>query len=75
MIRRSVLVLVCGWVLLAGAAPAAEDQFFDSNGVKIHYKVEGKGEPVLLIHGFTGWPEPVDAPREEEVCISGSGDN
>jgi pimeloyl-ACP methyl ester carboxylesterase len=54
MLRRSVLVLVCGWGLLAGAARAAEDQFFDSNGVKIHYKVEGKGEPVLLIHGFTG---------------------
>jgi pimeloyl-ACP methyl ester carboxylesterase len=31
---------------------AAEDSFFDSNGVRIHYMVEGKGEPVLLIHGF-----------------------
>jgi pimeloyl-ACP methyl ester carboxylesterase len=30
----------------------AEDFFFDSAGVKIHYIVEGKGEPVLLIHGF-----------------------
>lgn len=29
-----------------------EDFFFDSAGVKIHYIVEGKGEPVLLIHGF-----------------------
>jgi pimeloyl-ACP methyl ester carboxylesterase len=29
--------------------------FFDSNGVKIHYLIQGKedGEPVLLIHGFT----------------------
>lgn len=25
---------------------------FDSDGVKIHYTVEGEGEPVLLIHGF-----------------------
>ena len=38
----------------------AEDQFFDSGGVKIRYVVEGKGEPVVLIHGFTssieaGW--------------------
>jgi pimeloyl-ACP methyl ester carboxylesterase len=31
----------------------AEDFFFDSAGVKIHYTVEGKGEPVLLIHGFS----------------------
>ncbi len=30
----------------------AEDFFFDSAGVKIRYIVEGKGEPVLLIHGF-----------------------
>ena len=38
----------------------AEDQYFDSNGVKIRYTVEGKGEPVILVHGFTsnieaGW--------------------
>jgi len=25
---------------------------FDSNGVPIHYTDEGKGEPVLLLHGF-----------------------
>ena len=31
----------------------AEEGYFDSNGVKIHYIIEGKGEPVLLIHGFT----------------------
>jgi len=32
----------------------AEDFFFDSDGVKIHYVVEGKGEPLLVIHGFSG---------------------
>ncbi|MBZ5606688.1 MAG: alpha/beta hydrolase [Acidobacteriia bacterium] len=31
----------------------AEDAFFDSDGVRIHYIVEGSGEPVLLIHGYT----------------------
>jgi pimeloyl-ACP methyl ester carboxylesterase len=36
-----------------GLVRAAEENFFDSNGVKIHYLVEGQGEPVLLIHGFT----------------------
>ena len=30
---------------------AARDGFFDSNGVRIHYLVQGSGEPVLLIHG------------------------
>ena len=38
--------------LLMPAALRAEDGFFDSNGVKIHYLVEGKGEPVVLVHGF-----------------------
>ncbi len=27
-------------------------EFFDSNGVPIYYTVEGKGEPVVLIHGI-----------------------
>ncbi len=36
--------------LLAGA-------FFDSNGVRIHYLDEGKGSPVVLIHGYTGTAE------------------
>ena len=31
----------------------AENFFFDSDGVKLHYTVEGTGEPVLLIHGYT----------------------
>ena len=29
-------------------------QFVNNNGVKIHYKVEGKGTPLVLQHGFTG---------------------
>jgi pimeloyl-ACP methyl ester carboxylesterase len=33
------------------ALPALADDF-DSAGVKIHYEVEGKGEPVILIHGL-----------------------
>jgi pimeloyl-ACP methyl ester carboxylesterase len=38
-------------------------QFFDSDGVRIHYTVEGQGEPVILVHGFaanadTNWRQP-----------------
>lgn len=33
------------------AAPAFADEF-DSNGVRIHYTVQGEGEPVVLIHGL-----------------------
>ena len=36
------------------AAPAfAGEQFLDSDGVKIRYWEEGKGDTVLLIHGYT----------------------
>jgi pimeloyl-ACP methyl ester carboxylesterase len=49
-----VRVLVV-WLLVVGASPLlrAEDFFFDSAGIKIHYTVEGKGEPVILVHGFS----------------------
>ena len=49
------LMLACGLaasgarVCVAGA-PASD--FFDAHGVKIHYLVEGEGEPVVLIHGL-----------------------
>jgi len=36
----------------AGQAPL-EDKFFDANGVKIRYVEAGRGDPVILIHGFT----------------------
>jgi pimeloyl-ACP methyl ester carboxylesterase len=53
MIRQIVLPLFCGLVFILPIPAHAEDQFFDSNGVKIRYTVTGKGEPVVLIHGFT----------------------
>jgi pimeloyl-ACP methyl ester carboxylesterase len=36
----------------AGAFNGPESQFFDVQGVKIHYLVQGSGEPVVLIHGL-----------------------
>src|SRR5579883_1762190 len=66
MPRRFVFPLVaCAALLSAARLPAdtGASQSFDSNGVKIHYTVEGKGEPVLLIHGFAAnadfnWRQP-----------------
>jgi pimeloyl-ACP methyl ester carboxylesterase len=46
---RSLLAL---FLLLQPLAARAEEQSFDSGGVRIRYVVEGKGEPVVLIHGF-----------------------
>jgi pimeloyl-ACP methyl ester carboxylesterase len=53
MLRRLVLTCSVFLTVLVPISRGGEDQFFDSNGVKIRYVVEGKGEPVLLIHGFT----------------------
>jgi pimeloyl-ACP methyl ester carboxylesterase len=36
---------------LLGRVEAAEATF-ESNGVKIHYVIEGKGEPIVLLHGW-----------------------
>jgi pimeloyl-ACP methyl ester carboxylesterase len=46
-----VLVLLSAAVSSAAAAPPAS-HFLDCHGVKIHYVVQGAGEPVLLIHGL-----------------------
>lgn len=49
---RSLLAVLL-ILLLAPVLPVrAEEADFDSNGVNIHYRIEGQGEPVLLIHGF-----------------------
>lgn len=55
---RSLLVMVFALQLCSVAA--AEDRFFTSDGVQIHFVDEGRGTPVLLIHGFSsdidsGW--------------------
>jgi pimeloyl-ACP methyl ester carboxylesterase len=36
--------------ILTGMSSVADD--FDSAGVKIHYAVQGEGDPVILIHGL-----------------------
>ena len=56
MLRRTVLltlVLIAGPVPFARAQAPADDKFFDSKGVKIRYVDVGRGEPVVLIHGFS----------------------
>jgi pimeloyl-ACP methyl ester carboxylesterase len=52
MRRWPVWGTACGLLLVFVPGLRAEDKYFDSNGVKIRYTEQGKGEPVLLIHGF-----------------------
>jgi pimeloyl-ACP methyl ester carboxylesterase len=50
--RRFAWAGVCGLLLAVVPGAEAGDKYFTSNGVKIRYTDRGKGEPVLLIHGF-----------------------
>ena len=52
MARFARTLLVLAWV--CSNAALAQERFFDSGGVGIRYVDEGAGQPVLLIHGFTG---------------------
>lgn len=50
--RFTWLTLLCS--LLCGAAFAADARFFDSDGVNIRFFSQGQGEPIVLLHGFSG---------------------
>jgi pimeloyl-ACP methyl ester carboxylesterase len=49
---RRIIAFVLGFTLAAAAA--AQERYFDSDGVRIRYLDVGAGVPVVLIHGFTG---------------------
>lgn len=44
------LAIVASW----GAIANAQDRYVDSAGASIRYVVQGRGAPVVLIHGYTG---------------------
>jgi pimeloyl-ACP methyl ester carboxylesterase len=48
LIAASVALLHPGSAL----AQAPQDKFADVNGVRLHYLIAGKGDPVVLLHGF-----------------------
>jgi pimeloyl-ACP methyl ester carboxylesterase len=52
--RYAITVLVA---IFLSPVVRAEEKTFDSNGVKINYLDEGKGEVVVLLHGFGGSAE------------------
>lgn len=51
MLKPLALLTAVVGCLIPGVAAAADDTF-DSKGVKIRYVTEGKGEAVVLIHGW-----------------------
>src|SRR5580658_7526298 len=63
MLKRFSSILCFVAILFVATTAFAADYTFDSAGVKIHYIVEGQGEPVILIHGYaasaiTNWGTP-----------------
>src|SRR5258707_7297707 len=57
--RTLIGTLVGGLVALSAGAPVAaqkpaavESRFADVNGTRLHYLVAGKGDPVILLHGY-----------------------
>ncbi|MGH9387830.1 MAG: alpha/beta fold hydrolase [Vicinamibacterales bacterium] len=61
-----IIALLIASVLVAPPASWAQQnsgKSFDSNGVQIQYAEKGSGEPVVLIHGFTGsYARHIEAP-------------
>jgi pimeloyl-ACP methyl ester carboxylesterase len=67
-------------MLLLAASTVARAEEFDSAGVKIHYTVNGKGDPVILIHGLFGsaamnwdWPGTTADLAKHYQVIAGAG--
>ena len=50
--RNVLLILLIVACIYPFAGRKASAESFNSNGVKLHYIVEGQGTPVVLIHGF-----------------------
>jgi pimeloyl-ACP methyl ester carboxylesterase len=97
--RRQILHLagVAGAGLVAGctrdansaepqAAIAARSGFVDSDGFKIHYETFGKGDPLVLVHGWgsslqtnwvdTGWVAALEKTRRViALDVRGHGDS
>src|SRR5215470_12303201 len=51
LIHNGLFILFLGFFI---SSARADEGYFNSNLVQIHYKVTGAGEPVVLIHGFSG---------------------
>jgi pimeloyl-ACP methyl ester carboxylesterase len=57
-LTSTVLLAICSALTFAASVkpasppPGFKHQYTTVNGVKIHYVIGGKGEPLLLIHGF-----------------------
>jgi len=74
LIRASLFCIVA-WRCCFAVPGLAGEHSFDSDGVKIHYTVEGEGPPVVLIHGYRAsglmnWQIPgISAPLSKKYRV------
>ncbi|MDQ2080399.1 alpha/beta hydrolase [Xanthobacteraceae bacterium Astr-EGSB] len=50
--RIAVAVIAMAAVISAAAAQSPESRFANVNGTRLHYLAAGKGEPIILLHGY-----------------------
>lgn len=55
-----IAALIAGFACLTGMLQAQEFRFLDSQGVRIRYTDQGRGEPLILLHGNGGKIESWD---------------
>ena len=53
--RAAFLLVTLG--ILAGTTHAGETRFFESDGLRLRYVIDGRGDTVVLLHGFSGSAE------------------
>ena len=52
-IIATMLLVLCASVFAGTAnAQAPQSKFAEANGIRMHYLVAGKGDPIVLLHGF-----------------------
>ena len=71
------LITCIGVYYIIQSKAQVEGEYFDSNGVRIHYTVQGEGEAVILVHGYAvnqdmNWRSPgvLDALAEDYKVIA-----
>jgi len=50
--RACGIAIWCALVVTRSAFAAEQSKFADVNGIRMHYLVSGKGDPIVLLHGY-----------------------
>ena len=69
-----IFLLTLGVAAGQAHAEAPKSQFAEANGVRLHYLIAGKGDPVILLHGYTEsshmWLPLIDKLSKDHLVIA-----